>query len=193
MNVLVIMEIHQNESEDLAEIKARNHLFKSLLTRARRVAVDGDIEFGTRKYLVLVVESSPLAVDGHGSIRGQVHVRQFGNGAAVFHISSVAASSKDATNLHLSVGVGRSNHGTSGVVDERSELDRDALNRMLEMHRLSDQKREKTYALGESSFKHGNHVFTLYAGDVEALCPALENALIDVVLGCWVRESEAKG
>ena len=76
---------------------------------------------------MLVVERSPLTVDGHRGVRREVHVGELGDGAGVLHISCVTAGAEDTADLHLGVGVGRGNQGPRGVIDQGAEFDRDTL------------------------------------------------------------------
>lgn len=118
MDLLVIVQVHQDQSEDLAKVKTRDHLLECLLAWARRVVVDGNIVFGTRQDLVLIIKGTPLTVDSHGGVGGKVHVCQLRDGATVFHVSGIASGSEDTTNLHLGVGVCGSNQCSCGVVDQ---------------------------------------------------------------------------
>lgn len=49
-----------------------------------------------------------------------------------------------------------------------------------------------TYTLGNGSLEHGHDVLSLDTGNVESFGPALENTLIDVILGGRVRECETQ-
>lgn len=121
------MEVHHDKAEELTQVQTSNHLLKGLLTRARRVLVNDDVVLGTGQNLVLVVKSTPFTVDSHRGVRREVHVCQLGNRAAVLHVGSIAAGAENAANLHLGVGVGRSDQGTSSVIDQSRDLDRDSL------------------------------------------------------------------
>lgn len=125
------MKINQDQAEQLTQVQTSNHLLKSLLTRARRVLVDDDVVLGAGQNLVLVVEGTPLTVDSHGGVRRQIHVGQLGNRTTVLHVGSIAASAKDATNLHLGVCVCGGDQGTSSIVDQSRDLDRNSLDVVL--------------------------------------------------------------
>lgn len=116
--VAIVVEVHQNKSEDLSQVEAGNHLLKGLLTRSRRVPVNNLVELCSWKNFMLIIKSSPFTVDRHWRLWCQVHVGQFGDGADFFHISGVAPCSEDATYLHLGIGVGGSNQGSCSVVDQ---------------------------------------------------------------------------
>lgn len=125
--LVVVMKVDHDQTEDLTQVETCNHLLKGLLTRARRVLVDDDIILGAWQDLVLIIKGTPLAVDGHRGVGRQVHVGQLRNRASILHIGGVAASAKDAANLHLGVGVCRGDQSTSGIVDQSGDLDRNSL------------------------------------------------------------------
>lgn len=124
---MVVMEVHHNQSENLAQVQTGDHLFEGLLTRTRRVLVDDNIILGARENFVLIIKSTPLAVDGHRRIRRQLHVGKFWNGAKVLHVRSIAARAKDTADLHLRVSICRRDESTSRIVDQRGNLDRNSL------------------------------------------------------------------
>lgn len=169
----LLVEVDEDETEKLAEVETGDHLLESLLARARRLLVDDDVVLGARQDLVLVVEGTPLAVDGHEVVGVEVHVGELGDVSASLHVGGVAASAEDATDLHLGIRVGTSNHGTGGVVDQGGKLDGHT-------------------ALLESLFEGRHDVLALDAVNVETLGPALEDAVVDVVLGGGVGEGETK-
>lgn len=113
----VLVQVKNNQAEDLSKVEASNHLLERLLTRARRLLVDDDVILSTRQNDVLIVESAPFAVDTHELIWRQLHVLELGDATAVLHVRGIAASTKNASDLHTRVGVGRGNEGTGGVID----------------------------------------------------------------------------
>ena len=50
---------------------------------------------------MLVIEGALFAVDGHGRVGGKVHMGDFRDGAAVFHVCGVAAGSEDTADRIL--------------------------------------------------------------------------------------------
>ena len=117
------MKANHDQAEYLAQVETGNHLLKRLLTRPRRVLIDGIIVRSLGKNDALVIKSTPLAVDGHGHFGGEVHVRQLGDVAALLHVRRVAARAEDATNLDLGVSVSRRDQSTSSIIDQRRKLD----------------------------------------------------------------------
>lgn len=105
--IVIVMEVHHDQSEDFAQVQTGDHLLEGLLTRTRRVLVDDNIILGARENLVLVIKSTPLAVDSHRRIRGQIHVGKFRDGAKVLHVRSIAARAEDTADLHLRISVCR--------------------------------------------------------------------------------------
>lgn len=75
----VVDDVEEGEAEDLAEVQACGHLFEGLLAWTRGFAVDGVVVFGEGEDDVLVVEGAVFAVDGHGHVRGEVQVGDFGH------------------------------------------------------------------------------------------------------------------
>merc|ERR1712093_381559 len=122
-------------------------------------------------FLVLVVEGTPFAINGHRCVGWKIHVGELGDGAAVLHIGCVTAGSEDTTDLHLGVGVCGGDQCSSGVVDQSSQLDVNT-------------------SLRDSGLEHRNNILTLDTVDVETLRPALEDTVVYVILSRGVRESE---
>lgn len=106
VDILVLMQVDQNKSEDFAKVETSDHLLKGLLTWSWRVLVNDDIVWGSRQDLVFVVKSTPLAVDCHWSVSWEIQVVKLWNTAEFFHVGSVATGSEDASNLHGGIGVG---------------------------------------------------------------------------------------
>ena len=98
---------------------------------------------------------------------------EFGDGAAVFHVGAIAAGSKYAPNTHKRVSVGGGDHSTGSVVDESGQFDRKA-------------------TLSKSGLKGRNDVLTFHTINVEAFGPALEDAMVDVVLGGRIGKGETE-
>ena len=167
------MEVDEDEAEEFAEVEACDHLFKGLLARTGGVFVNHDVVGRAREDVVFVIEGAVFAIYGDGHIRGEVVRGDFGDGAAVFHVSCVAACAEDATNFHSVVGVCGGNKGSCGVVDQRAEPDRE-------------------FSLLDCCFKQGSDVLAFDAGDVEAFRPPLEHTVVYVRLSGWKRESEAQ-
>ena len=103
--VLVVVQVDEDQAEDLAEVEARDHFFEGLLAGPGGVFVDFDVVGGHGEDEVVVVEGAVLAVDGHGHVGGEVHVGEFGDGAAVFHVGGVAAGAEYAAYFHGLVGI----------------------------------------------------------------------------------------
>lgn len=119
----VVDDVEEGETEDLAQVQTGGHLFEGLLAWARGLAVDGVVVFGEGEHDVLIVEGAVFAVDGHGHVRGEVQVGDFGHRADVLHVGGVDARAEDAANLHLAVSVRGGDEGSGCVVDQRGDLD----------------------------------------------------------------------
>ena len=171
---LVLVQVDDGQAPQLAEIQARDHLLEGLLARSRRVAVDDDVVGRSRQDDVLVVKGPVLAVDSDGHVGGEVEVRDLGDGSAVFHVGGVAARAEDAADAHRVVGVGGGDQRAGRVVDERGQLDGQA-------------------ARGEGGFEERDDVVAFDAFDVETLGPALQHAVVNVVLLRGVGKGEAEG
>ena len=168
------MEVNENEAEEFAEVEACDHLFKGLLARAGGVFVDYNVVGRARENVVFVVEGAVFAVYGDGHIWGEVVGGNFGDGAAVFHVSCVATCAEDATNFHGVVGVCGSNEGSCGVVDQGAEPDGE-------------------FSLLDCCFKEWSDVLAFDSGDVKTFRPALEHTIVYVRLSGWKREGKAQG
>jgi len=169
----LLVQVDKDQTEELTKVETGNHLLESLLARARRLLVDDHVVAGARENLVLVVEGAPLAVDGNLLVGVQLHVSELGDVAAGLHVGGVATSAENAADPHLRVRVGTSYQGTGGVVDQGSKLDGHT-------------------ALLEGLLKRRDDVLALDTVNVEALGPALEHTVVDVVLAGGVREGEAE-
>ena len=169
----LLVQVDEDQAEELTKVETGNHLLESLLAGARRLLVDDHVVAGAREDLVLVVEGAPLAVDGNLLVGVKLHVGELGDVAAGLHVGGVATSAEDATNSHLRVRVGTSYQGSGGVVDQGSKLDGHT-------------------ALLEGLFERRDNVLALDTVNVEALGPALEHAVVDVVLAGGVGEGEAE-
>ena len=145
-----------------------------MLPGARGIFVDEDVKGCAWQDEMFVVKGAVFAVDGNGHVGGEVHVCDFADGAAVFHVRCVAARAEDGADLGLRIGVVGGDEGPCRVVDEGGEFD-------------------GKVAGFESSAEEGGDVVTFDARDVEAFGPALEDAVVDVFLGGWVGEGEAEG
>ena len=99
------MQIQKHKSEDLPKIQSSHHLLESLLTWSRRLFIDDDVVGRSWQDLVCIIEGSPLTVDTHRPLRIEVHVFEFGNVAALLHVSCVAAGAEDAADLAFGIGV----------------------------------------------------------------------------------------
>lgn len=169
----LLVQVDEDQAEELTKVETGNHLLESLLAGARRLLVDDHVVAGAREDLVLVVEGAPLAVDGNLLVGVKLHVGELGDVAAGLHVGGVATSAEDATNSHLRVRVGTSYQGSGGVVDQGSKLDGHT-------------------ALLEGLLERRDNVLALDTVNVEALGPALEHAVVDVVLAGGVGEGEAE-
>ena len=169
----LLVQVDEDQAEELTKVETGNHLLESLLAGARRLLVDDHVVAGAREDLVLVVEGAPLAVDGNLLVGVELHVGELGDVAAGLHVGGVATSAEDATNSHLRVRVGTSYQGSGGVVDQGSKLDGHT-------------------ALLEGLLERRDNVLALDTVNVEALGPALEHAVVDVVLAGGVGEGEAE-
>ena len=169
----LLVEVDEDQTEELTKVETSDHLLEGLLTRARRLLVDDHVVAGAREDLVLVVEGAPLAVDGNLDVGVHLHVSELGDVAEGFHVGGVAASAEDTADPHLRVRVGTSYQGSGGVVDQGSKLDGHT-------------------ALLEGLFERRDNVLALDTVNVEALGPALEHAVVDVVLAGGVGEGEAE-
>ena len=169
----LLVQVDEDQAEELTKVETSDHLLEGLLARARRLLVDDHVVAGAREDLVLVVEGAPLAVDRNLLVGVQLHVGELGDVAAGLHVGGVATSAEDATNSHLRVRVGTSYQGSGGVVDQGSKLDGHT-------------------ALLEGLFERRDNVLALDTVNVEALGPALEHAVVDVVLAGGVGEGEAE-
>lgn len=76
---------------------------------------------------MLVVEGAIFAIDDHGHVRREVEMLQFGDRAAVFHVSGIIARAKDDSDLDCLIGVGRCDEGTASIVDQGRHFDRKVL------------------------------------------------------------------
>lgn len=170
----LLVQVDEDQTEELAKVKTSDHLLESLLAGARRLLVDDHVVLGAREDLVLVVKGAPLAVDGDCLLRVQVHVSELRDVATGLHVGGVAASAEDTADPHLRVRVGTSYQGTGGVVDQGSKLNRHA-------------------ALLEGLLERRDNVLALDTVNVEALGPALEHTVVDVVLAGGVGEGETEG
>ena len=99
-DVGVVVEADDGEAEDLAEVETGYHFLEGLLARAWGVAVDDDVVGGAGEDYVFVVEGAVFAIDGDGHVWGKVVVGDLGDGAAVFHVCSIASGAEDAANAH---------------------------------------------------------------------------------------------
>lgn len=126
-DVVLLMEIEEDQTEDFSKVKTGNHLLECLLTGSWRLLVNNQIVLGQREHNVLVVKSTPLAVDGHGGVCGKIHVGELGDATSILHVGGVATRSEDASDLHLGISVGTSYQGTGGIVDQGSQLDGNSL------------------------------------------------------------------
>jgi len=203
---LVVDQVDQDQAEDLAQVETGGHLLKGLLAGAGGVAVDDDVVLGARQDDVLVVEGAVLAVDGDGHVRGQAHVGDLGDGADVLHVRGVDAGAEDAADLDLGVRVRGGDERSGGVVDQRGDLDGQALQDIGSAHdshiRVGEGRNmlictgsgvPLTHPLLQDLLEEGHDVLALDAVNVEALGPALQDAVVDVVLGGRVGEGEAEG
>ena len=168
------MEVDEDEAEEFAEVEACDHFFEGLLAGAGGVFVDYDVVGCAREDVVFVIEGAVFAVYGDGHIWGKIVRGDFGDRAAVFHVSCVAACAEDATNFHGVVGVCGGNEGSCGVVDQCAESDGE-------------------FSLLDCCFKEWSDVLAFDAGDVEAFRPPLEYTVVYIRLSGRKRESEAQG
>ena len=168
------MEVDEDEAEEFAEVEACDHLFKGLLARAGRVFVDYDVVGSAREDVVFVIEGAVFAIYRDGHLWGEIVRGDFGDGAAVFHVSCVAACTEYATNFHGIVRVSGGDEGSCGVVDQCAEPDGE-------------------FSLLDCCFKEWGDVLAFDAGDVEAFRPPLEHTVIYVRLSGWKREGETQG
>lgn len=83
---------------------------------------------------MVVVEGSVFTVDGHGCIIWEVQVLELGYRTAVLHVGRVTTCAEDAADPHGLVSVCRGNQGTSCVVDQGSEFDREFLGDNIQYH-----------------------------------------------------------
>ena len=168
------MDVEEHQAEDFSEVEPRNHFFKGLLARARGIFVDEDVQGCAWQDEMFVVKGAVFAVDGNGHFGGEVHVRDFADGAAVFHVRCVTACAEDGADLGLRVRVVGGDEGSCRVVDEGGEFDGEV-------------------AGLEGGVEEGGDVVAFDARDVEAFGPALEDAVVNVFLGGRVGEGEAEG
>ena len=122
---------------------------------------------------MFVVKCAPLAVDSHGQFRVEVQMRNLGDGTALLHVCSIAACSEDTPDLDLGVGIRRGDHSTGCVVDQSGQFDGDS-------------------TLGQSLVEGWDNIVALDTVDVEALCPPLEDTVVDEVLCSRVGEGETQ-
>jgi hypothetical protein len=180
------MQVNENKAEYLAKIEACDHLLKCLLARAWGGFVDNCVVFGDREDDVLVVKGAIFTIDCHGQVRVEIEVVQLGDGAAIFHIRSVATGAKDAADSHGLVGVGGGDQGTGCIVDEGGEGDGEILGILVRKSGLSTG----SYSFLDGGLELRNNVLPLNTVNVEALGPALEDTMVDVVLCCRIGEGE---
>lgn len=50
-----------------------------------------------------------------------------GDGAAVLHVGGIAASTENTSHLDVFIGVGGRNQGTSGIIDQSCDFNRNSL------------------------------------------------------------------
>lgn len=173
MDVFVVVQVDEDEAEELAEVEAGDHLLEGLLPRAGGFLVDDDVVGRAGEDDVLVVEGAVFAVDGDGHVGVEVHVCDLADRAAVLHVGGVAAGAEDAADLHGVVGVVGGDEGAGRVVDQGAEFDGEL-------------------ALLQGGIEEGGDVFAFDAGNVETLGPALEDAMVDVILRGRVGKGEAQ-
>lgn len=172
VDVFVVVQVDEDEAEELAEVEAGDHLLEGLLPGAGGLFVDDEIVGCAGQDDVLVVEGAVFAVDGDGHVGVEIHVRDLADRAAVLHVGGVAAGAEDAADLHGVVGVVGGDESAGCVIDQGAEFDGEL-------------------ALLQGGIEEGGDVLAFHAGDVEAFGPALEDAVVDVILCSGVGKGEA--
>lgn len=124
---LVIDDIDQGQTEDFTEVETRGHLFKCLLTRARRVTVDDEIIRSPRQHNMLIIESAVFAVDSHGGVRWQLEMSDLGHRSRVLHVSGIDSGTEDTANLNRRIGISRGDERSSRIVDQGNDFDGQSL------------------------------------------------------------------
>ena len=79
MTARSLMEIYEDKSEYLAEIKPCNHLLESLLAWPWRVSIDSNIVGCSRQDYMLIVESSVLTIDRNQQFGVQLQMCELRN------------------------------------------------------------------------------------------------------------------
>ncbi|KAH3662458.1 hypothetical protein OGAPHI_005710 [Ogataea philodendri] len=171
-----LVGLQHDESDELSQVVTGGHLLESLLAWSWRLVIDLDVEFGSWKNFVGVVERSILTVDQHWRVWSDVGFQfalEFWNVLDAVVVRTVDTCSKDAAHLGEFVGVSRCNQSSTGVVDQGVNFNWKAFF----LHLLHQQR---------------HNVVALDIWNVETFGPSLQNTLGDTVLGSWVREGESQ-